>query len=236
MSGELTLEQSPPRAWRIPEPTSSRAIKAVIAAGVLFVVSVALIEYEFVKAHGKAPSGYNLGLIGLLVLPAVALAIWIYASQQTLRTFLLCLFPPVTANTLMWFAFVGGHSQNISPAVTGTLVACVIWLLLLPALGAFANHITARTRVHHPYAPRTVVGADGQTQVIEVPTDRFAIASLILGILGVSIFAILFGCIALHRTNDGQAPGRIYAVVGVTLGLLEAIASAVVLIVLYVHV
>lgn len=48
-------------------------------------------------------------------------------------------------------------------------------------------------------------------------TDGFSIASLICGILGVSILGLIFGFVGLSRTKAGKAPGRGLAIAGVAL-------------------
>jgi uncharacterized membrane protein YvbJ len=55
-------------------------------------------------------------------------------------------------------------------------------------------------------------------------TSGMAIASLILGILGISILAIIFGAIGISQTNkDPYLKGRGLAVAGLVLGIIGMI-------------
>jgi uncharacterized membrane protein YvbJ len=52
-------------------------------------------------------------------------------------------------------------------------------------------------------------------------TSGFAIAALVLGILGVSVLAIIFGAIGINQTGkDPNLKGRGMAVAGLVLGIL----------------
>jgi uncharacterized membrane protein YvbJ len=52
-------------------------------------------------------------------------------------------------------------------------------------------------------------------------TSGFAIASLVLGILGISILAIIFGAIAINQTGkDPNLSGRGMAIAGLVLGIV----------------
>jgi hypothetical protein len=53
-----------------------------------------------------------------------------------------------------------------------------------------------------------------------VATSGLAIASLVLGILGVSILAIIFGFVALSQVKKGKRGGRGLAISGVVLGFV----------------
>ena len=55
-------------------------------------------------------------------------------------------------------------------------------------------------------------------------TSGMAIAALVLGILGISILAIIFGAIAISQTNkDPNLKGRGLAIAGLVLGILGMI-------------
>lgn len=80
-----------------------------------------------------------------------------------------------------------------------------------------------------PYAPQVVVMAR--------PTSGMAVASMVLGILGVlggwcmlglpCILAVILGHIALPRTKDGTVGGRGMAITGLILGYLFVVPWAV---------
>lgn len=55
------------------------------------------------------------------------------------------------------------------------------------------------------------------------PTSALAVASMVLGILGVSILALLFGLIAIPDTSNGRLSGRGMAVTGIVLGALGCV-------------
>jgi len=70
-----------------------------------------------------------------------------------------------------------------------------------------------------------------------LPTNGFAIAGLVLGLLGavtpillalpfvLGMLALLFGGIGLDRANKALASGKGMAVAGVVLGIVEALGS-----------
>ena len=66
------------------------------------------------------------------------------------------------------------------------------------------------------YAPMS--GAMGYAPI--VATSGLAIASLVLGILGVSILAIIFGFVALSQVKKGKRVGRGLAISGLVLGFV----------------
>jgi hypothetical protein len=70
-----------------------------------------------------------------------------------------------------------------------------------------------------PYTPTLRPGFARQHQ-----TDGFAIAALVLGICGFSVFAIVFGVLSLARTGPGRKKGRGMAVAGLVLGILWIVA------------
>lgn len=88
------------------------------------------------------------------------------------------------------------------------------------------------TAGHAPYA------AQGPA-----PTNGFAVAALVLGLIACLFFwtvvgglllgllAIVFGIIAALRTRQGRAPRRVMAIIGAAFGALGLIGSAVVLVV-----
>jgi len=65
------------------------------------------------------------------------------------------------------------------------------------------------------YAPAT-----GYAAVGVATTSGFAIASLVLGILGGAILAIIFGFVALSQIKKSGAKGRGMAIAGVVLGFV----------------
>jgi uncharacterized membrane protein YvbJ len=59
-------------------------------------------------------------------------------------------------------------------------------------------------------------------------TSGFAIAALILGILGISLLAIIFGAIGINQTGkDPNLKGRGMAVAGLVLGVLWLIGVVI---------
>lgn len=64
---------------------------------------------------------------------------------------------------------------------------------------------------------------------VEHRTSGFAIASLILGVLGISLLAIIFGAIALGETRRPGVEGRGMAIAGIVLGILWIVAGIIVM-------
>ncbi len=64
------------------------------------------------------------------------------------------------------------------------------------------------------------------------PTDGYAIASLVLAVLGVGIVAVVFGLVGLSRISRSGRPGRGLAIAGVVIGIIESVAVAAVVVVL----
>lgn len=65
------------------------------------------------------------------------------------------------------------------------------------------------------------------------PTDGFAVASLVLGILGISLLGIIFGAIGLNRTKDGLRDGRGFATGGIIVSTIWIALSIAALAFLY---
>ena len=85
-----------------------------------------------------------------------------------------------------------------------------------PKCGAALVQTKAKTKAKAKAAPAPA--ATGER------TSGMAIASLVLGILGISILAIIFGAIAISQTNkDPNLKGRGLAIAGLVLGILGMI-------------
>jgi uncharacterized membrane protein YvbJ len=67
-------------------------------------------------------------------------------------------------------------------------------------------------------------------------TSGMAIASLILGILGASLLAIIFGIIAISQINksNGLVTGKGMAIAGIILGVISTIGYIIIIIALVV--
>jgi hypothetical protein len=73
--------------------------------------------------------------------------------------------------------------------------------------------------------------------VVQRKTNGLAIAALILGILGFSILAIIFGAIALNQIKrDPTYNGKGMAVAGLVLGIVALAVELIILIVIIVGV
>jgi hypothetical protein len=80
-----------------------------------------------------------------------------------------------------------------------------------------------------PTTPTLQVNAQ-QTVVVQ-HTSGLAIASLILGILGFSVFAIIFGAIAMNQIGkDQHLSGRGMALAGLILGIVWIVVELLFLI------
>ena len=74
-------------------------------------------------------------------------------------------------------------------------------------------------------------GPAGMAYVPNLPTSGFAIAGLILAIIGVPLLSIIFGFVALSQIKAGKSKGRGMALAAVIIGFLW-MAFAILLIVL----
>ena len=78
----------------------------------------------------------------------------------------------------------------------------------------------------------TAVPQPGSFQpVVAVKTSGMAIASLVLGILGISLLAIIFGIIAISQINksNGLLTGKGMAIAGIILGIISIIVTIIVI-------
>ena len=66
---------------------------------------------------------------------------------------------------------------------------------------------------------------DERPAVAPVSTDGFAIASLVLGLLGISVLGLILGFVGLSRTRRGGAGGRGFAVAGIALSAVWLVAT-----------
>jgi hypothetical protein len=65
------------------------------------------------------------------------------------------------------------------------------------------------------------------------PTSGLAVASLVLGIVGLlsfvygvgSLLAVIFGAIGMKQTQDGQRGGRGMAIAGLVMGIIGLVAG-----------
>ena len=71
-----------------------------------------------------------------------------------------------------------------------------------------------------PSAPASVGVPTGYSVAGVVTTSGFAIASLVLGILGISLLSIIFGFIALSQIKKRGQKGRGMAIAGIVLGFV----------------
>jgi len=79
-----------------------------------------------------------------------------------------------------------------------------------------------------PLTAAAAPAAPAPRAVGEKRTSGMAIASLILGILGVSLLAIIFGAIGINQTGkDPNLKGRGMAVAGLVLGILGFIGTII---------
>jgi hypothetical protein len=69
-----------------------------------------------------------------------------------------------------------------------------------------------------------------------VKTSGMAIASLVLGILGISLFAIIFGIVALNqiKKSNGFITGKGMAIAGIILGTISIIVTIIIIVVVVV--
>ncbi|MBO0832816.1 MAG: DUF4190 domain-containing protein [Actinobacteria bacterium] len=92
-----------------------------------------------------------------------------------------------------------------------------------------------------PGFPPPGYGPPGYPVAYERPTDGLAVASLVLGILGLiilyvigPILAVIFGHVSLRRTATGEKEGRGMAIAGLVLGYLGIVGTVLVIVVVFV--
>jgi hypothetical protein len=96
-------------------------------------------------------------------------------------------------------------------------------------LGTDAAHTSAARHAHAlPGAAAVGVGDRTLGAMARGGTDGFAIAALVLGLLGSSVLALIFGLVALSRIKKSGKAGRGMAVAGVALGGAWLAAAAIV--------
>jgi hypothetical protein len=79
--------------------------------------------------------------------------------------------------------------------------------------------------------------AGGQPGPLQPGTDGFAIASLVLGVLGFvgicAILGVIFGLVALNRIGNTQRAGRGMAIAGTVIGGVWLVITIIVVIAVY---
>lgn len=92
------------------------------------------------------------------------------------------------------------------------------------------------------YPGQPTAGHDPYAAQGPAPKNGFAVAALVLGLIGCLFFwtvvgglllgllAVVFGIIAALRTRQGRAPRRVMAIVGAAFGALGLIGSVIVLV------
>jgi len=172
---DSSLDHPAPSVVDADEPaqtSSGRGPRFVVLVGaVLFIASLAWIEYDVIDAGGAGPSGFTPGILFLVLAPTCVLAAWLYASEQALRTFLLCLYPPFAANAAVWGLLAVGRHFSVDVRITVAVVACGTWLILLPLLAWIARRITATSRVR---GPRPSSRTRARSRRSAVPTSHHA--------------------------------------------------------------
>lgn len=92
--------------------------------------------------------------------------------------------------------------------------------------------------VHHPVGVRQGAPDHYAAMPYGGPrrTNSFAIAALVLGILGVSLIAVVFGHLALSQINQsqGRETGRGLAIAGLVLGYLWMLAALIFIVAVFV--
>jgi hypothetical protein len=108
-----------------------------------------------------------------------------------------------------------GNQNRIQNKEVKTEMYCPQCGEKIPDDAKFCPKCGAALKAKAERAPAPAPAATGER------TSGLAIASLILGILGISILAIIFGAIAISQTNkDPYLKGKGMAVAGLVLGIL----------------
>jgi uncharacterized membrane protein YvbJ len=87
--------------------------------------------------------------------------------------------------------------------------------------------------------PTPVPSVSASATPVQIPptqpvrrTSGLAIASLVLGIIGFSLLALIFGAIALNQMGkDANLSGKGMAIAGLVLGILGLVATIVIVVV-----
>jgi len=169
---------------------------------------------------------YAIGFV-LSIVGAVLLALGVPSGKTGLRVAALVLLSGAAL-----FALIGVFGSSFSASV-GFFLSLLLVLgglaVAIVAMRAPGGGAAAASGGHAPgVAPAYQSAQNGHAQLNQQnETDGFAVAALVLGILGFSLFAIVFGAVALGRTGPGKKKGHGMAVAGLVLGILWVVAVIV---------
>ncbi len=127
-------------------------------------------------------------------------------------------------------------SVHVLTFATFVIVASGWYDMQAHVAAAAANNEFASTSAQDAriYPAAGKIGQSGEVVYVPPPTNGFAIASLVLGIIGGSLLALIFGYVALAqiRRSYGTQGGRGIALAGVVLGWIGivVIAAAIILV------
>ena len=102
--------------------------------------------------------------------------------------------------------------------------------------GSNLNQVTPVSTNPPPVTPVTVnvqgAAATQPVQATQTRTSGLAIASLVLGILGISLIALILGAIGLNQMGkDPNLKGKGMAIAGLVLGIIGLISEIIIVII-----
>ncbi|MCU1529680.1 MAG: hypothetical protein JWP75_3443 [Frondihabitans sp.] len=186
---------------------SPAAVSAVEQS--LYLVGPVVIVLAWLMTTGSPPSSYRV--------------LWIAAAVAVVYILVAYLVPVNTNAAIIWRSL----AANLVRA--GGILAVI---LLIPRF----VRIRTATGVSRPFDAAVYGGGDAAYRALQRPnsTNGFAVSALIFGLLGGTIFPIVFGHVALAQIERTGERGRGMAIAGLILGYLSVAVVLVILIVIVV--
>ncbi|MCU1529601.1 MAG: hypothetical protein JWP75_3364 [Frondihabitans sp.] len=189
----------------------------------IFVVMDPQSAFYFISAGGVSQTMFLVG-------PIVMVLAWLMTTGS-----------PASSYRVLWIAvavavvyiFFGGSANFVWLSIVANLVRAgglVAVILLIPRF----VRIRTATRVPRPFDAAVYGGGDAAYAAIARPnsTNGFAVSALIFGLIGGTVFPIVFGHVALAQIGRTGERGRGMAIAGLILGYLSLAVVLVILIVI----
>ena len=230
-----------------------------VIEGAIFAATIAMAPAERrqkSRAFACLGGALALGLLGYIFLWVASLptfteivfalsntapaATWLILRNRKGLSYLM-LIVPLATNLISYFAPVGGSLPSWVWVVIWMLsIVAACWLAAIPGFGApttTSQYGSVAPASGTPAAYNSQQAAYGAQPGYPLPasaqTNGFAIAALILGLLGGSILAVIFGHVARGQIRRTGEQGSGLALAGLILGYIGLAAVLVMLIALF---
>jgi len=223
------------------DPVKTNKSRLTIASLVIIAVTVVWTVLYVAGAYRDVaiPGMYALGSYNLVIavaLAAVAVALGIMGrrppqgredrdtERRTAKTkrsgASIAATIPLALAIIFFFLFSNvPRSEEMAPPFFSLMVAAVLLIAAIITVALATGRSAARA-----------VNASGEA----TRTNGFAIASLVLGLVGLSLLAIIFGHVSRSQMNRTGESGEGLATAGLILGYVELIATVLGLVYLFV--